>query len=816
MRIRKISWFSDGFLFFLISLFVNMDALFGPWRPIRVHDIFEDWIGHLKKSAEYLGHFGITTWDPSSLSGNITLTYTTLLHPGAILNLIFPLWFVYSLWSFLACFIAGYGMYLYLTEILRIPKISSYVGSLLFLCVTISTNQLVFVFAYSFPMFLYAFDRYFTADSTQNIKYLVVCLAIMLFSVFHVSIPYFPFIHLILIFYFSRSRQRLYKQLLGWALIWIAYVMIHSPSIYSTIMEGPYSQRTESFIFQTLGASFLSALTSLLREFFFQGRDVNTFNFIPLFLFVVSVFHIKRKNVRFFWLLFAILFSACLFSFTRLGVEFLSSLGLFSKAFSFHRLLIYLFPFIFCVLISYGFRVIETRTSAPSRRFENILIPSIMVLLLLFLFYDLSLTKHFLLRSLWLFPFIIFSIKLFLFYKKPSAFFLKPRDLSMLTIYFLVLYKFLFFLYVIELQTYNGYFNNRLMKHLAQNSDKTAYRTCLLNDADTFSHPAILGFHGFQTADGKFSLYPLRYKHFWTELTEPYLNDHLEWKRYFSAGGDVRVYLMSTPSNPTTSMNVRHFSELQFKMNLLALLNVKYIFSVHPIENPSKHALRLYAEPSNEEIKKDAKYGSLMRAQYSYFAKTYMKNTTLNQAFQSLKEAFHFYFNNSLIFWVYSLDETLPRTFIISNWSSYKNKTDLLDAIGQMSPKELFKTAAFLESDIKDIQLPLQTEDAKGTSNMIQYEPDYIKIKGTSDKPGILILTDTFHRRWSALVNGKAVPILPAYYTLRGIPVPQGKFILELTYKDPFLKWMYGFYLIGIIAIFVISPFIGNTHGHPH
>lgn len=66
----------------------------------------------------------------------------------------------------------------------------------------------------------------------------------------------------------------------------------------------------------------------------------------------------------------------------------------------------------------------------------------------------------------------------------------------------------------------------------------------------------------------------------------------------------------------------------------------------------------------------------------------------------------------------------------------------------------------------------------------IRNRGDYVTLTVSGDEPGILVLTQNFHRGWRATVDGTEVPIIPVYHTFQGIPVPGGKHHVELRFSD--------------------------------
>lgn len=51
------------------------------------------------------------------------------------------------------------------------------------------------------------------------------------------------------------------------------------------------------------------------------------------------------------------------------------------------------------------------------------------------------------------------------------------------------------------------------------------------------------------------------------------------------------------------------------------------------------------------------------------------------------------------------------------------------------------------------------------------------------DRPGLLVLGDTWYPGWQATVDGKETKIYPANYVMRAVVLPAGKHRVEFRYR---------------------------------
>jgi uncharacterized membrane protein YfhO len=50
--------------------------------------------------------------------------------------------------------------------------------------------------------------------------------------------------------------------------------------------------------------------------------------------------------------------------------------------------------------------------------------------------------------------------------------------------------------------------------------------------------------------------------------------------------------------------------------------------------------------------------------------------------------------------------------------------------------------------------------------------------------PGVLVMSDAWYPGWRVTVDGAAAPLLRADYALRGVALPAGRHIVELTFRS--------------------------------
>jgi len=89
-------------------------------------------------------------------------------------------------------------------------------------------------------------------------------------------------------------------------------------------------------------------------------------------------------------------------------------------------------------------------------------------------------------------------------------------------------------------------------------------------------------------------------------------------------------------------------------------------------------------------------------------------------------------------------------------------------------------------------------------SEIVEYRPEYIKIRAVLKKSGILILTDTYVPGWEVYVDGKQQELLIANYTFRGVCVEKGDHIVEFWYKPRGYSMGMKMTFLGVAVFFVL------------
>lgn len=98
-------------------------------------------------------------------------------------------------------------------------------------------------------------------------------------------------------------------------------------------------------------------------------------------------------------------------------------------------------------------------------------------------------------------------------------------------------------------------------------------------------YPSVALYHGYTCADGYSNNYDLAYKHKFRQIMARELEENPESLRYFDEWGN-RLYLTGAPHgiNGMVAKNQPAYTDLDYDLNAMQALNIRYILSAAPVE----------------------------------------------------------------------------------------------------------------------------------------------------------------------------------------------------------------------------------------
>jgi hypothetical protein len=132
---------------------------------------------------------------------------------------------------------------------------------------------------------------------------------------------------------------------------------------------------------------------------------------------------------------------------------------------------------------------------------------------------------------------------------------------------------------------------------------------------------------------------------------------------------------------------------------------------------------------------------------------------------------------------VYENLDALPRAFVAANVEQRLTRTDLVGALGAATREQLADTAWILDGDAASFGPLLPAGgSASRPAQITSYAPDRLELTVPDGPAGVLVVTDAYGPGWVATVDDVAAPVAPVDLAFRGVVVPEGPHHVVLRY----------------------------------
>ena len=131
---------------------------------------------------------------------------------------------------------------------------------------------------------------------------------------------------------------------------------------------------------------------------------------------------------------------------------------------------------------------------------------------------------------------------------------------------------------------------------------------------------------------------------------------------------------------------------------------------------------------------------------------------------------------------VWRNQDTLPRAFIVHTAEIADDEQAMarLRAPGFRADQSVFLSDGKSMSDGANL-----TQDHV---EITRYESEQVELSALTDRPGYLVLTDSWYPGWNAMVDGKSIPVQRADVLFRAVPIEAGIHSIVFEYRSmPFL-----------------------------
>jgi hypothetical protein len=158
---------------------------------------------------------------------------------------------------------------------------------------------------------------------------------------------------------------------------------------------------------------------------------------------------------------------------------------------------------------------------------------------------------------------------------------------------------------------------------------------------------------------------------------------------------------------------------------------------------------------------------------------------------------------------LYEVEGALPRAFVVPSQTVVEDDDAAFEAI--TAPD--FDPRATVVTEERIAGIPSGGSRPRigppgSSAEIVGYEPERVRIRASSDGPGMLVLSDNHYPGWKATVDGEPVDVERVDYLLRGVPLAAGEHTVEFSYEP--VSWRAGWIvsllaLIGLAAALVVG-----------
>jgi len=145
--------------------------------------------------------------------------------------------------------------------------------------------------------------------------------------------------------------------------------------------------------------------------------------------------------------------------------------------------------------------------------------------------------------------------------------------------------------------------------------------------------------------------------------------------------------------------------------------------------------------------------------------------------------------------WLYRLNRTVPRTYIVPKAIGEKDPVKILDRLSSVDFDPLKQV-------ILERPLPIVAdENFHSQAKIVRYNNHHVTIQASLSNPGVLVLADSFYPGWKVFVDGEEREVLRANYFFRGVFLPPGDHQVVFRYEPA--SFYYGA-VISLLTLFLL------------
>lgn len=708
---NRIIAFALFFSLALINLYDNL--ILGPYGLVDYNDCFGAEMFYHKIKGVLLNTYGFFSWFPW-YSGGIP-TYVSHHQPYYPVSLIAPWvpgWFTFLIWKTTQLTIAGYGMNRLLRNWFGLSAATAFVGAFVF---ALLQRNITFhyVFAYAFPIF-FLWSQELLECELSRLGRIIRVLGMLFWAALSypvLTLPYFSTLHIAFILVFARGRGRLGARILQAVVIWTGCILLFSPNLTAYYSYLSFHHR----IFHDSYTTFKDALNIA------WGSLRGTIGLLPATSIVLCCLPEIRRSPRLFWasvyLVSTLVISATFFSpFKYVGIfYYLRFFDLFNLQ-SMH-------PMAFAMCAAFGF---EQLRKAP--RFPSLLRIALCVVPLTILF-----SSHVvMIQALSLAAFLGF---LLLVRHCEGRDRLSSKNTVAALCFFLIGICGVWMISrqrvlqegrVPYIKAYEH--DPGLLRISAEMRDNPnmPFRVANLDVQCSIAKSYVL-----DTVDNYNVLFDKHFHKYVEKIVEPQFRTDEMRERFQLEHTLLYLTAVDPKTFRTEDLRWEYWRERnasEWRLNMLAAMNVKYLVASQPIVG-----IEQYADLITSGSKRHVPWNIL-----------------------NIKVIDEFY---SLPLWVYQLRHRQELGFFALKVHSFPDEDALLSAMGSANPAELSTTAYVLDSDNLVAAGSDSSPSAVYQSKLTSWSPDRIRFSLVTTGAAVFVVSNNFHPGWQASLDGKTVTV---------------------------------------------------------
>lgn len=311
--------------------------------------------------------------------------------------------------------------------------------------------------------------------------------------------------------------------------------------------------------------------------------------------------------------------------------------------------------------------------------------------------------------------------------------------------------------------------------------------------------PAYAYAQGLETADGWANLFPAMYRDLWLKIIEPLMTTLPQVKQVLDPENgkpqDNYIFLGLDLIQPGTGLlpneslieSLEQGFDLQsrFNLNLLCMLNVKYLLSEYPLKSPD---ITLIHRPFAWQTCPQSRCYStgLITTRNLPCATNQQQYSFLTSIIQPFKDYKISRIKKALgkdIF-IYKLNNSLPRFRFVRQVIVARDKQAVLDQLAEFDSNMHLHTAVIQQDDAQ--VLNNTRVFSPGTVKLKSYTANGLELEVSPQGEALLVIANTWNPNWTAEVDGKKRALIRINHAQFGLILLQNNKKVKLYYAPPY------------------------------